>query len=99
VVQPILETLRDAELVHEGRHSGWSPARDPRQLTLGQVAAALWGQGLGVPDEPDPTLPTADLAEIDAVLLAADTEASRRLQAWTWADLADLRRRPPTPKS
>ena len=99
VVQPILEALRDADLVHEGRHSGWSPARDPAELTLGQVAAALWGQGLGIPDGPDPTLPAPDLAQIDGVLLAADAEASKRLQSWTWVDLADLQRRPPTPKS
>ena len=99
VVQPILEALRDADLVHEGRHSGWSPARDPAQLTLGQVAAALWGQGLGIPDGPDPSLPAPDLAQIDGVLLAADAEASKRLQSWTWVDLADLQRRPPTPKS
>jgi membrane protein len=99
VVQPILEALRDADLVHEGRHSGWSPARDPAQLTLGQVAAALWGQGLGIPDGLDPSLPAPDLAQIDTVLLAADAEASKRLQSWTWVDLADLRRRPPTPKS
>ena len=99
VVEPILEALRDADLVHEGRHSGWSPARDPAQLTLGQVAAALWGQGLGIPDGPDPSLPAPDLAQIDGVLLAADAEASKRLQSWTWVDLADLQRRPPTPKS
>jgi len=99
VVQPILEALRDADLVHEGRHSGWSPARDPTQLNLGQVVAALWGQGLGVPDRPDPSLPAPDLAEIDSVLLACDTEASRRLKPWSWVDLADLERRPPTPKS
>jgi len=99
VVQPILEALRDADLVHEGRHSGWSPARDPAQLTLGEVAAALWGQGLGIPDGLDPSLPAPDLAQIDAVLLAADAEASKRLQSWTWVDLADLRRRPPTQKS
>ena len=99
VVQPILEALRDADLVHEGRHAGWSPARDPAQLTLGDVAAALWGQGLGIPDEPDPSIPAPDLAQIDAVLLAADAEASKRLQSWTWVDLADLQRRPPTPKS
>jgi len=99
VVQPILEALRDADLVHEGRHSGWSPARDPAQLNLGQVVAALWGQGLGVPDGPDPSLPAPDLAEIDSVLLACDTEASRRLKSWSWVDLADLERRPPTPKS
>jgi membrane protein len=99
VVQPILEALRDADLVHEGRHSGWSPARDPAQLTLGQVTAALWGTGLGTPDEPDPSLPARDLAQIDAVLLSADVEAARRLQSWSWVDLADLERRPPTPKS
>ena len=99
VVQPILEALRDADLVHEGRHSGWSPARDPAQLNLGQVVAALWGQGLGVPEGPDPSLPAPDLAQIDSVLLACDTEASRRLQSWSWVDLADLERRPPTPKS
>jgi len=99
VVQPILEALRDADLVHEGRHSGWSPARDPAQLNLGQVVAALSGQGLGVPDGPDPSLPAPDLAEIDSVLLACDTEASRRLKSWSWVDLADLERRPPTPKS
>ena len=98
-MQPILEALRDADLVHEGRHAGWSPARDPAQLTLGDVAAALWGQGLGIPDEPDPSIPAPDLAQIDAVLLAADAEASKRLQSWTWVDLADLQRRPPTPKS
>ena len=99
VVQPILEALRDADLVHEGRHSGWSPARDPAQLTLGQVTAALWGTGLGTPEEPDPSLPARDLAQIDAVLLSADVESARRLQSWSWIDLADLERRPPTPKS
>ena len=76
VVQPILEALRDADLVHEGRHSGWSPARDPAQLTLGHVTAALGGHGLGPPDGLDPSLPAPDLAKIDAVLLAADAEAS-----------------------
>ena len=99
VVQPILEALRDADLVHEGRHSGWSPARDPAQLTLGQVTAALGGHGLGAPEGMDESLPARDLAEIDAVLMAADVEASQRLQSWTWVDLADLERRPPTPKS
>ena len=99
VVQPILETLRDADLVHEGRHSGWSPARDPAQLNLGQVTAALWGTALGAPDAPDPSLPARDLAQIDALLLAADTDASRKLQSWSWVELADLERRPPTPKS
>ena len=99
VIQPILETLRDADLVHEGRHSGWSPARDPAQLTLGQVTAALGGHGLGAPDGLDPSLPAPDLAQIDAMLMAADAEASQRLQSWTWVDLADLERRPPTPKS
>jgi len=99
VVQPILEALRDADLVHEGRHSGWSPARDPAQLSLGQVTAALGGHGLGPPDGLDPSLPAQDLAQVDAVLMAADAEASQRLQSWTWVDLADLERRPPTPKS
>jgi membrane protein len=99
VVQPILEALRDADLVHEGRRSGWSPARDPAQLTLGQVTAALGGHGLGPPDGLDPSLPAHDLAQIDAVLLAADTEACGKLQSWTWVDLATLERRPPPPKS
>jgi membrane protein len=99
VVQPILEALRDAELVHEGRHSGWSPARDPAQLTLGQVTAALGGHGLGPPDGLDPSLPAQDLAQIDAVLLAADAEACGKLQSWTWVDLASLERRPLPPKS
>ncbi|HVP59962.1 MAG TPA: YhjD/YihY/BrkB family envelope integrity protein [Myxococcaceae bacterium] len=99
VVQPILEALRDADLVHEGRHSGWSPAQDPAQLTLGQVTAALGGHGLGAPDGLDPSLPAPDLAEIDAVLVAADAEASQRLQCWTWVDLANLETRTPTPKS
>jgi membrane protein len=99
VVQPILEALRDANLVHEGRHSGWSPARDPAHLTLGEVTAALGGHGLGAPDGLDPSLPAQDLAQIDAVLMAADAEAAQRLQSWSWVDLADLERRPPTPKS
>jgi membrane protein len=99
VVQPILEALRDADLVHEGRHSGWSPARDPAQLTLGQMTAALWGTALGAPEGLDPSLPRRDLAQIDAVLLAADADASRQLQSWSWVDLADLERRPPTPNS
>ncbi len=99
VVQPILEALRDADLVHEGRHSGWSPARDPAQLSLGQVTAALGGHGLGAPDGLDPSLPAQDLAQIDAVLMAADAEASQRLQSWTWVDLADLERQPATQKS
>ena len=99
VVQPILEALRDADLVHEGRHSGWSPARDPAQLNLGQVTAALWGTALGEPSDLDPSLPARDLAQVDALLLAADTDASRKLQSWSWVDLADLERRPPTPKS
>jgi membrane protein len=99
VVQPILEALRDADLVHEGRHSGWSPARDPAQLNLGQVTAALWGTALGAPSDLDPSLPARDLAQIDALLLAVDTEASQKLQSWTWVELADLERRPPTPKS
>ena len=99
VVQPILEALRDADLVHEGRHSGWSPARDPAQLTLGQLTAALWGTALGEAEGLDPSLPRQDLALIDTVLLAADADASRRLQSWSWVDLADLERRPPTPNS
>ncbi len=99
VVQPILEALRDADLVHEGRHSGWSPARDPTYLTLGQVTAALGGHGLGAPSGLDPSLPAPDLAEIDAVLMAADAEASQRLEKWSWVELADLERRPPTPNS
>jgi len=99
VVQPILEALRDADLVHEGRHSGWSPARDPAHLTLGQVTAALWGTALGSPGDLDPSLPARDLAQIDALLLATDVEASRKLQSWSWVDLADLERQPPTPKS
>ena len=99
VVQPILEALRDADLVHEGRHSGWSPARDPAQLTLGQVTAALGGHGLGAPDGLDPSLPDEGLAEVDALLIAANAEGSRRLQGWTWVALADLEPRPPTPKS
>ena len=98
-MQPILEALRDADLVHEGRHSGWSPARDPAQLTLGQLTAALWGTALGEAEGLDPSLPRQDLALIDTVLLAADADASRRLQSWSWVDLADLERRPPTPKS
>ena len=99
VVQPILEALRDAELVHEGRHSGWSPARDPAQLTLGQVTAALWGTALGSPEGLDPSLPRQDLALIDTVLREADVDASKRLQSWSWVDLADLELRPPTPNS
>lgn len=99
VVQPILEALRDADLVHEGRHSGWSPARDPAQLTLGQLTAALGGHGLGPPEGLDPSLPARDLAQVDAVLVAADAEASARLQSWTWVDLAQLERRPLPPKS
>lgn len=99
VVQPILEALRDADLVHEGRHSGWSPARDPAQLTLGQVTAALWGTALGTAEGLDPSLPRRDLALIDTVLLSADADASRQLQSWSWVDLADLERRPPTPNS
>jgi len=99
VVQPILEALRDADLVHEGKHSGWSPARDPAQLTLGQVAAALGGHGLGLPDGPDVSLPAPDLAQIDAVLLAADVQAAQPLGSWSWVDLANLERRPPPPKS
>jgi len=99
VVQPILEALRDADLVHEGRHSGWSPARDPAQLTLGQVSAALGGHGLGLPKGLDPSLPTQDLAEIDAALLAADVEAAQKLQSWTWVALAELESRPLSAKS
>ena len=99
VVQPILEALRDADLVHEGRRSGWSPARDPAKLTLGQVTAALGGHGLGPPDGLDPSLPAHDLAQIDAVLLAADTDACGKLQSWSWVDLATLERRPPPPKT
>ena len=99
VVQPILEALRDADLVHEGRHSGWSPARDPAQLNLGQVTAALWGTALGAPSDLDPSLPARDLAEVDALLLAVDTDASRKLESWSWVDLTDLERRAPTPKS
>ncbi len=99
VVQPILEALRDADLVHEGRHSGWSPARDPAQLTLGHVTAALGGHGLGPPDGLDPSLPAPDLAKIDAVLLAADAEASGKLQSWSWVALAELEGRPLPPKS
>ena len=99
VVQPILEALRDADLVNEGRHSGWSPARDPAQLTLSQVTAALWGTALGSPEGLDPSLPRHDLALIDTVLREADIDASKRLQSWSWVDLADLERRPPTPNS
>jgi membrane protein len=99
VVQPILEALRDAELVHEGKRSGWSPARDPAQLTLGQVTAALGGHGLGPTDGLDSSLPAKDLALIDSVLLAADVESARNLGSWSWLDLAALERRPPSPKS
>jgi len=99
VVQPILEALRDAELVHEGKRSGWSPARDPAQLTLGQVIAALGGYGLGPPPGPDTSLPAPDLALIDSVLLAADVESARTLGSWSWVDLGALQRRPPTPNS
>jgi membrane protein len=99
VVQPILEALRDADLVNEGRHSGWSPARDPAQLTLSQVTAALWGTALGSPEGLDPSLPRHDLALIDTVLREADIDASKRLQSWSWVDLADLERQPPTPNS
>ena len=94
VVQPILEGLRDADLVHEGRQAGWSPARDPAQLTLGQVTAALGGHALGPPDGLDPSLPARDLAEIDGMLVAASAEASEKLRRWTWVDLAELERRP-----
>jgi hypothetical protein len=44
-------------------------------------------------------LPAQDLAQIDAVMLAADAEASQRLQSWSWLDLANLETRTPAPKS
>jgi membrane protein len=98
VVLPILEALRDAELVHEGR-SGWSPARDPAQLTLAEVTAALRGHALERPVGPDPSLPAPDLAEIDALLVQADAEASARLRHWTWVELARGQVRQAVPNS
>jgi membrane protein len=98
VVLPILEALRDAELLHEGR-SGWSPARDPAQLTLAEVTAALRGHALERPVGPDPSLPASDLAEIDALLVQADAEASARLRGWTWVELAKWEPRHPAPNS
>jgi membrane protein len=99
VVQPILEALRDADLVNEGRRSGWRPARDPSQLTLGHITAALGGHGLGLPDGLDASLPAPDLATIDAILLAADVESARQLGSWSWVDLARVEPRMPPPKS
>jgi membrane protein len=99
VVQPVLEALRDAELVHEGKHSGWSPARDPAQLFLAEAIAALRGHELVAPTGPDPDLPSEDLAEVDALLAAADAEAASRLKKLTWVQLADLPSRAASPKS
>lgn len=99
VVQPILEALRDADLVNEGRRSGWRPARDPSQLTLGHITAALGGHGLGLPEGLDASLPAPDLATIDAMLLAADVESARQLGSWSWVDLARVEPRMPPPKS
>ena len=95
----MLEALRDAELVHEGKHSGWSPARDPSQLSLAEAIAALRGHDLVAPSGPDPDLPTQDLAEVDALLAAADAEAASRLKKLTWVELADLPSRVASPKS
>ena len=99
VVQPVLEALRDAELVHEGKHSGWSPARDPAQLSLAEAIAALRGHDLVAPTGPDPDLPSEDLAQVDALLAAADAEAASRLRKLTWVELADLSSRAASPKS
>jgi hypothetical protein len=63
------------------------------------VTAALWGTALGSPEGLDPSLPRQDLALIDTVLREADVDASKRLQSWSWVDLADLELRPPTPNS
>lgn len=99
VVQPVLEALRDAELVHEGKHSGWSPARDPAQLSLAEAIAALRGHDLTPPSGPDPDLPAPDLAEVDALLATADAEASSRLKKVSWVELAELASRAAPPKS
>ena len=99
VVQPVLEALRDAELVHEGKHSGWSPARDPALLSLAEAIAALRGHDLTPPSGPDLDLPPPDLAEVDVLLATADAEASSRLKKVSWVELADLPSRAAPPKS
>ena len=95
----MLEALRDAELVHEGKHSGWSPARDPAQLSLAEAIAALRGHDLVPPSGPDPELPSPDLAEVDSLLASVDADASSRLKHVSWVELADLPSRAAPPKS